>query len=249
MIFEILLAAIAIVAGGVAAVAGFGIGSLLTPTLAIATGTKLAVAAISIPHLIGTALRFWMLRQHVDRRVLWSFGITSALGGLLGALVHARASSHALSVVFGVLLLIAGVSELSGWIERVRWGRRAAWVAGAVSGAFGGMVGNQGGIRTAAMLGFDVPKEAFVATATAIALFVDAARMPVYLATQWRDIAEIWPLLLIASGGVAVGTFLGRRALARLPQRTFRRAVAVLLVVLGLYMILGQLAPWRGRAL
>lgn len=236
--FEILLAVVAVVAGGVAAVTGFGIGSLLTPTLAVATGTKLAVAAISIPHLIGTAQRFWMLRQHVDRRVLWTFGITSAAGGLLGALVHARASSRALAVVFGALLIIAGLTELSGWIEHVRWGRRAAWVAGAVSGALGGMVGNQGGIRTAAMLGFDVPKEAFVATATAIALFVDAARMPVYLATQGRDIVQIWPLVLIAVGGVIAGTLLGRRALARLPERTFRRAIAILLVVLGAYMAL-----------
>jgi uncharacterized protein len=236
--FEFLLAVVAVVAGGVAAVTGFGIGSLLTPTLAVATGTKLAVAAISIPHLIGTAQRFWMLRQHVDRRVLWTFGITSAGGGLLGALVHARASSRALAVVFGALLIIAGLTELSGWIEHVRWGRRAAWVAGAVSGALGGMVGNQGGIRTAAMLGFDVPKEAFVATATAIALFVDAARMPVYLATQGRDIVQIWPLVLIAAGGVIAGTLLGRRALARLPERTFRRAIAILLVVLGAYMAL-----------
>jgi hypothetical protein len=163
--------------------------------------------------------------------------------------VHTRASSRALSVVLGVLLLIAGVSELSGWIEHVRWGRRTAWVAGAVSGALGGLVGNQGGIRTAAMLGFDVPKEAFVATATAIALFVDVARMPVYLVTQWRGIVEIWPLLLTASGGVVVGTMFGRRALARLPQRTFRRAVAVLLVGLGLYMAFGEpfLADHRGR--
>jgi uncharacterized membrane protein YfcA len=235
--FELLLAAVAVIAGAVAAVAGFGIGSLLTPTLALATGTKLAVAAISIPHLIGTAQRFWMLRRYVDRRVLWSFGITSALGGLLGALVHTRTSSRALTVVFGVLLIIAGLGELTGWIERVRWGRRAAWVAGGVSGALGGMVGNQGGIRTAAMLGFDVPKEAFVATATAIGLFVDAARMPVYLSTRGRDILQIWPLVLIASGGVVVGTLLGRRALARLPHRTFRRAVAVLLAALGLYML------------
>ena len=238
--FELLVAAVAVVAGGVAAVTGFGIGSLLTPTLALAAGTKLAVAAISIPHLIGTAQRFWMLRRHVDRRVLWSFGITSAAGGLLGALVHARTSGRALAVVFGALLIIAGLTELSGWIEHVRWARRAAWVAGAVSGALGGMVGNQGGIRTAAMLGFDVPKEGFVATATAIALFVDAARMPVYLATQGRDILRIWPLILIASGGVVVGTLLGRHALARLPERTFRRAVAVLLVVLGAHMALGS---------
>jgi hypothetical protein len=32
-------------------------------------------------------------------------------------------------------------------------------LAGAVSGALGGLVGNQGGIRTAAMLGYEVPKE------------------------------------------------------------------------------------------
>jgi len=236
MLFGLLLAAVATVAGGVAAVAGFGIGSLLTPTLALTTGTKLAVAAISIPHFAGTAQRFWRLRRHIDRRVLWSFGVASAVGGLAGALVHTRASSRALAIVFGVLLVMAGVTELTGWMERVRWGRRAAWVAGAVSGALGGMVGNQGGIRTAAMLGFDVPKEAFVATATAIGLFVDAARMPVYIATQWRDILGVWPLVLTATVGVVVGTTLGRRILGRLPPRTFRRAIAVLLILLGLYM-------------
>jgi uncharacterized membrane protein YfcA len=236
MLFELLLAAVALGAGAIAAVAGFGIGSLLTPTLALATGTKLAVAAISIAHLVGTAQRFWMLRRHIDRRVLWSFGVTSAMGGLLGALVHTRTSSRALAAVFGVLLVIAGVTELTGWMERVRWGRRAGWVAGALSGALGGMVGNQGGIRTAAMLGFHVPKESFVATATAIALFVDAARMPVYLATQWRDILGVWPLVLTATAGVVVGTALGRHVLGRLPPRTFRRGVAVLLTLLGLYM-------------
>jgi hypothetical protein len=236
VLFGLLVAAVAVVAGAVAAVAGFGIGSLLTPALALETGTKLAVAAISIPHLVGTVQRFWMLRRHVDRRVLRSFGITSAGGGLVGALVHTWASSRALTAVFGVLLVVAGVSELTGWMSRVRWGRRGAWVAGAISGALGGMVGNQGGIRTAAMLGFDVPKEAFVATATAIALFVDAARMPVYLATQWRDILQVWPLVLTATVGVIVGTTVGRNVLGRLPQRTFRRAIAVLLTLLGFYM-------------
>ena len=77
-------------------------------------------------------------------------------------------------------------------MTRARWGNRAAWIAGIVSGAFGGLVGNQGGIRTAAMLGFHIPRESFVATATAIALFVDGARLPVYLATQGREIAAIW---------------------------------------------------------
>jgi uncharacterized membrane protein YfcA len=173
----------------------------------------------------------------VDRRILAGFGIASAMGGLAGALLGTRFSSRGLAVVFGTLLIVAGMSEFTGWIERVRWGRRAAWIAGAVSGALGGLVGNQGGIRTAAMLGFDVPKESFVATATAIALFVDGARLPVYLATQWREIVEIWPLVVAATVGVVIGTAFGTRILGWVPERIFRRVVAVLLMALGLHMI------------
>jgi len=88
VLFALLLAATAVISGGIAAIAGFAIGSLLTPTLALDTGTKLAVAAIAIPHFVGTAQRFWILRRHVDRRVLTGFGITSAVGGLAGALLH-----------------------------------------------------------------------------------------------------------------------------------------------------------------
>ena len=236
MLFAALIAIVGLIAAAIAAVAGFGIGSLLTPTLALQTGTKLAVAAISIPHLVATAQRFWLLRAHVDRRVLFGFGIASAVGGLAGALAHVWVSSRALAVVFGIVVALAGISELTGWMQRVRWSRRAAWAAGSLSGLLGGMVGNQGGIRTAALLGFDVPKEAFVATSTAVGLFVDGARMPVYLATEWRDILGIWPLVATATGAVVVGTVFGTRLLGRLPQHVFRRVIAVLLVLLGLYM-------------
>ena len=182
-----ILALAAVVAGAVAAVVGFGIGSLLTPLLALSVGTQLAVAAISIPHAAATALRFWRLRRSVNRRVLVSFGVTSAAGGLAGALLHSRASNRALAVVFGLILLFVALSELSGLARRMRFSGPVAWIAGAVSGAFGGLVGNQGGIRSAALLGFDLDRQAFVATATAIGLVVDAARMPVYLATAGAD--------------------------------------------------------------
>ena len=238
MLFDLLLGLVAMVGGAIAAVAGFGIGSVLTPTLAVHSGTKLAVAAISIPHFIGTAQRFWILREHVDRRIVLGFGIASAIGGLIGALIHVWVSNRLLGVVFGVLLIAAAVAEFTGWIEKRHWGRTAAWAAGGFSGALGGLVGNQGGIRTAAMLGFDVPKESFVATATAVGLFVDAARLPVYLLTQWHDIVAIWPLLAIATLGVVVGTVLGTRLLTRLPQKGFRRAIATLLLVLGIYMLI-----------
>ena len=238
MWFEIAVGVAAVAAGTVASVAGFGIGSLLTPLLALHTDAKLAVAAVSIPHVVGTAVRFWLLRGHVDRRIFLWFGVTSAVGGLTGALLHAYASSRALAIVFGCLLVFVGVSELTGLMSHVRLGRRAAWIAGALSGVFGGLVGNQGGIRSASLLAFDSDPRTFVATATAVGLVVDGARMPVYLATEWSGLRALWPLLAIATVGVVVGTIAGMRLLGGVPERVFRRVVALLLLTLGAWMIL-----------
>ena len=111
--FALLLAVVSFAAGAIASVSGFGIGSLLTPLLAVRVGTKLAVAAVSVPHLAATALRFWRLRRHVDRRLLWSFGLMSAAGGLTGALLQSHADSPALTMVFGGLLVFTGVQLLT----------------------------------------------------------------------------------------------------------------------------------------
>jgi uncharacterized membrane protein YfcA len=236
--FELVVLVAAVLAGAIAAISGFGIGSVLTPLLATQMETKLAVAAVSIPHLVATAVRFVSLRKHLDRRVFWNFGLLSAAGGLAGALLNTYAASRALTIVFGCLLLLAGVTGLTQFWSRMRFGRPVAWIAGAASGLFGGLVGNQGGIRSAALLGFDVPKEAYVATATAIALIVDGARMPVYLATQTHALGRLWPAITIACAGVLVGTWFGMRGLRAMPERTFRTSVSLLIAALGVYMVL-----------
>lgn len=236
--FELILFGAAVAAGAIATVTGFGIGSVLTPLLAVRVGTQLAVAAISIPHFFATALRFWRLRAHVDRRVLISFGIPSALGGLAGALMHSVAASRILSIVFGAILIFVGLSELTGLSRRMTFGRTTAWIAGALSGFLGGLVGNQGGIRSAALLGFDIRKSGFVGTATAVGVVVDLVRMPAYFITQGAGIARIWILVAVATAGTVVGTLIGERVLRRIPEMAFRRVVAGLVLVLGAYMIL-----------
>lgn len=223
----------ATIAGSIAAVTGFGIGSVLTPTLGLIVDTKTAVAAVSIPHLVGTAVRFWKLRTDVDRRTLWRFGVPSAAGGLTGALLHERMTSPWLTTLFGALLIFVAASELTGLAPRMRFKGALAWTAGALSGLLGGLVGNQGGIRSAALLGFDLPKRTFVATATAVALIVDGARMPVYLVTEGHDLRLLALPIAVGIAGVIVGTLVGGRLLARVPERRFRVVVAVVLAALG----------------
>ena len=235
--FETLLVVASFAGGVVASVSGFGIGSLVTPVLAWQFDPRLAVAAVSIPHLVGTTVRFFLLGARVDRRVLSSFGVMSAAGGLVGALLQARASAPGLMLLFGGLLLFSAAAELTGFGRRMRFGGALALLAGAASGLLGGLVGNQGGIRSAALLGVDLPKHAFVGTATAVALAVDLARVPVYV---WSMGNELWRLswvMAIAAIGVVAGTVLGLRLLARIPERVFRRTVAIVLAVLGAAMV------------
>jgi uncharacterized protein len=172
--------------------------------------------------------------------VLVGFGITSALGGLVGALVHTRFSSAALSYVLGGLLVFAGVTGITDIASRMRFGRRTAWAAGAASGVFGGLVGNQGGIRSAALLGFDIEKESFVATATAIALMVDAARMPVYFVSEAHELAQVWKYIVLGIVGVVLGTLIGQRVLSTIPEKVFRRVVSVIILGLGIALLIHQ---------
>jgi uncharacterized membrane protein YfcA len=54
-------------------------------------------------------------------------------------------------------------------------------------------------------------------------------------------VAAIWPLVLIATVGVVVGTVVGERMLARIPERRFRQTVGALVLLLGIVTLI------RGR--
>jgi hypothetical protein len=86
------------------------------------------------------------------RRLCWEAG--RALRGAVG--------------VLGALLIFAGIMGLTGLAKRHRLTDTPDWVTGVLSGLMGGLIGNQGGTRSAALLAFGLAREAFVATATGV---------------------------------------------------------------------------------
>lgn len=228
---------LAVLSGATASVAGFGIGSLLTPLLAASFGTATAIAAVAIPHAAATALRCWRLRANVEWSVLRGFGLLSAAGGLAGALLYTRFSNDALTLTLGLLLLSTAFATLVDLPSRVGATGVVVGVLGLLSGLFGGLAGNQGGLRAAAMLSFALPPVRYVATATATAMLVDIVRTPIYV---WRAGSVLTTLIVplsVATVGVLIGTVLGERILLGLSIRQFRFAVAVLIGLLGVWLV------------
>jgi uncharacterized protein len=227
----------ALVAGATASVVGFGIGSLLTPLVALRWGTHAAILVVALPHMAAGVLRAARLRQSIDQGVLVRFGLLSAAGGLGGALLFARLGATVLTPILGVLLVLTSSAGLTGWAERWHPHGPVVPILGLFSGFFGGVVGNQGGLRAAALSALSLPATSFVATSTAVGVLIDLVRVPVYLIEGGRTVAERWTLVIVLAAGALIGTLLGERLLLGLPARRFRVVVSVAVGLLGLWFV------------
>ncbi len=137
------------------------------------------------------------------------------------------------------MLVVAGAAQITGAAQRWRFHGSVAWIAGAVSGLFGGLVGNQGGIRSAAMLGFDLPKEQLRRDRDrdrAVRRCARACRSIWW--PQRAQVAAIWPLVLLATAGVVAGTLSGERLLRRVPEQRFKQVVGAIILLLGIVILL-----------
>lgn len=236
--FLILVGLVAFIAGATASVIGFGIGSLLTPLLATRLGVGVAVACVAIPHLAGGLLRGWKLRRSIDWPLIVRFGLVSAAGGIVGALAFASLAPALLARVLGALLVLTAVAGASDWSRRWKPQGAVAWILGALSGFFGGVVGNQGGLRAAALSAFGLEPAVFVATSTVVGVMVDLVRLPVYVYRASGQIVGLWGVVLIGVVGVTAGTLVGERVLLGLSRERFRVTVSIAVGLLGLWFVI-----------
>jgi uncharacterized membrane protein YfcA len=184
-------------------------------------------------------VRCWRLRAHIAFDVLKHFGLLSAAGGLAGALFYTQLGPSALGRVLGALLLMTAVAQWTGMAKRWRPVGPAVSLLGLASGFSGGVVGNQGGIRAAALASFGLRPQRFVATATATALLVDVARTPVYLWQAGAGLRQVAGPIAVATVGVLVGTWIGERVLVGLSPAVFSKVVAVGVGALGMWLLAG----------
>lgn len=228
---------VGVLSGATAAVIGFGIGSLMTPLLLARFAAPTAVGLVALPHLAATAVRFVQHRHAIDRAVLVRFGIPSAIGGAMGGLLHAVVRGELLIAVLGALLVLTGIANLTNGFGRWQPSAIVAAAVGLMSGIFGGLVGNQGGLRAAGLSAFRLEPRAFLATGTAVAVLIDVARTPFYLWRGGETLMELWLPIAIATAGCLAGTIAGERVFMRMSPALYRRVVGTAVLLLGLWLL------------
>ena len=227
-----------LIAGGIAAVTGFGIGSLLTPVLALQTGnsTSRPSRCCFAPacHRHCPAFRAPVKVAH-HRRVIIYFGLTSAAGGLqrrpsagVGKQSMAQCGVSCLASPSFAASELMGFGVACAFAVVCPWEcRRLVWLAG----RFGRKPRWPPSLQPCS--GFIFPSE--------FCPYGDGSRlcsltehlMLVYLVTQVRQMVDMWLGIVLATIGVTTGTRLGSRVLAQIPKKGQKRVLAVVLALLG----------------
>ena len=169
---------------------GFGLGTVLTPVFTFFYDVKIAVLIVALIHILNNLFKLALFKGYVDYSILKRFGLVSIFGSILGSVLQYYFQSNLVKVLLGSVLLLLGISKFLPAGLTFRLPRRFDRAGGFLSGLLGGLVGNQGAIRSAYLLNYGLSKERFIATATIRAVAIDLTRLPVYIISNTDLISE-----------------------------------------------------------
>ena len=216
-------------------IAGFGLATILTPVFTLSFDVKLSILLVAIIHFFNNAFKLSLFWKSIDVNIIKRFGILSIIGALAGAFLQSYLFTDVLKSILGIVLIALGVAEFTPASISFRFPKKIDMIGGFFSGFLGGLVGNQGAIRSAFLLNYEIAKETYIATATIIALLIDVTRIPVYFVTQRSNVSSIplWDVLFLILIAF-LGTLAGKRILKYFSSVLFKKIVAGFVILIGI---------------
>ena len=218
---------------------GFGSGLIALGLLALVfPSVQDVVVVILLTALPAEVFVAWTSRREIAWRQVALIGAGVVAGVPIGTGILRAGQANCLIVLLGAFLIVTGAAFLAlptHW--RVRWPRWTAPPVGLLGGVLSGMFGTGGPpvIIWYRLAGAD--KAAFRGNLMAIWTLVSLTRLPSY------GVAGLLTAPRLCSGlavlpAVLLGGWLGHRIHLEIAERTFQRAVAVALAIIGALLLL-----------
>jgi uncharacterized membrane protein YfcA len=224
---------IAFVSEVIGTIAGFGSSVFFVPLAGMLFGFHEVLALTSVLHVFSNAAKLIFFREHVQWRLLLLLGIPSIALVILGAYLSTRLEFKFTGLILGAFLVAFSLFFFLRPTFRLSPNPFSAIAGGGIAGFLAGLIGTGGAIRGLVLAAFDLEKSVFVATSAAIDSGVDFSRMIVYLRSGYLTSGSYWyvPGLLVVAFS---GSFVGKMALNRIDQKSFRKIVLALIFLIGL---------------
>jgi len=245
----LLLVAAAFAAGVINSIAGGG--TLITFPVLIWMGLdpKVANATSTVALWPGLFGGLYGYRRELENSsaILFRLGLTSVIGGAIGAwlLIWTPSPTFARLVPFLILfatLLFMAQGPINRWLRFQSIGEqpKASWWLGAIvfqffSSMYGGYFGAGNGIMMLAALGLLGMRD--INRANGIKNFLGICINSIAVISFAITGLVVWPTALLMAGAALVGGYAGARVAVRVPQIIIRRAIVTIGFVITFVML------------
>ena len=223
---------LAVVSEVLGTIAGFGSSTVFLPLALLFFDFPTALVLVAIFHIFGSVARLNFFKSGVNKKLLIKFGLPSVALTVAGALLVNQLPQATLKGILGIFLLLFGAFSLLGKIPRIAQSNFRLALTGGLSGFLAGLIGTGGALRGAALNAFGITKTSYIATAAAVALAVDATRIPIYLSQGFlsSNYYLYIPILFVAA---VLGSLIGKKVVDKVHERRFKIIVSAAVALVG----------------
>ena len=237
MLLFFISAFLAIVVG---TVAGFGTSTILLPIALLFVDFKTALVLVAISHISGSLGATAFFRHGLDKRLILLFGVPSIILTILGAYLVTYVPQNVLQFILGIFLLTFSIYSLLNPDFRVSASKKNTIFGGSLSGFLQGLIGIGGPLRGAFLISYNMDKFKYIATLAAIAVIIDASRIPIYFLNNLLEPQFYYFIPVLAVIGIAA-SYAGKRIVQKISQNIFKKVILVGIGIASLLLIYGSI--------
>lgn len=231
---------LALAAGTIGGLIGFGSSIILMPALVLAVGAREAVPIIAIAGLMANLSRVAVWWRVVDWRVAAAFSVTAIPTSALGARTLVALDAQKIQLALGLFFL--AMIPVRRWLmgSGFRIGLPGMALVGVVIGYLSGLVATVGPINTPFFLAYGLVKGPFVSTEAMASALMGLTKAGVFRTFGALPAETLLKGLLVGSA-VTAGSWVSKRLMSKIETGSFQLMMDVLLLIAALVMLAGSM--------
>lgn len=205
-------------------ISGFGSSILFVPLASYFIDFKLVLGITAVFHVFSNLSKIILFQKGINKNIAIKLGIPAVLFVILGAYLTSVIPLKEIELSMNLIILALSVFLITGAGKRMKQSNFNLYMGGTISGFLAGLIGTGGAIRGITLAAFGLEKDVFIATSALIDLGVDSSRAVVYILQGYftKEHIILLPFLILIA---IVGSYLGKKILAFLPEKYFHYVV------------------------
>ncbi len=215
---------LALLAEIIGTISGFGSSILFVPLATIFIDFKLVLGITAVFHVFSNLSKIVLFKKGINKEIAIKLGIPAVLYVVLGAYLTQVIPIKEIELSMNLIILGLTLFLISGAGKKIKQTNFNLYTGGVISGFLAGLIGTGGAIRGITLAAFGLEKDVFIATSALIDLGVDSSRAVVYILQGYflEEHLILIPFLVIIA---VVGSYIGKRILAYIPEKYFHYVV------------------------